>query len=60
MKLQGSGPSGPEILQSQTSQSGKNRLLLNRFAVIHGRLNILKPYRDTAKVRGPRFTAGLP
>jgi len=38
MKLQGSRPSGREILQSQIGQSSKNRPALNRLAVIHGRL----------------------
>jgi hypothetical protein len=38
MKLQGSGVSSREILQSQIGQNSKNRLALNRLAVVHGRL----------------------
>jgi hypothetical protein len=38
MKLQGSGPSDPKILQYQIGQSSKNRLTLNQLVVIHGRL----------------------
>jgi hypothetical protein len=38
MKLQGSGLSSRQILQSQISLNGKNRLQVNRLAVVHGRL----------------------
>ena len=38
MKLQGSGPSGPKILQTQIRQTSKNRFTFNRLAVVHGRL----------------------
>lgn len=38
MKLQGSRSSDRKILQSQISLNGKNRLQVNRLAVVHGRL----------------------
>jgi hypothetical protein len=40
-KLQGSGPSGSNTLQSQIAQSPKNRLTFNRLAVVHGRLEMV-------------------
>src|SRR5258708_1753162 len=38
MKLQGSRPSGPESLQSQTRPRTENRLSIRRLHVIHGQL----------------------
>jgi hypothetical protein len=55
MKLQGSPSSGPKILQSQTSQSGKNRIALNRLAVVHGRQDRMEP-NDEYKERDRRTT----
>jgi hypothetical protein len=37
MKLQGSGLSSRQILQSQISPSGKNRIQINRLTIVHGR-----------------------
>jgi hypothetical protein len=37
-KLQGSGPSSPETLQSKTGQRAENRLTFNSLDVVHGRL----------------------
>jgi hypothetical protein len=36
-KLQGSGPSSPETLQSKTGQRAENRLTFNSLDVVHGR-----------------------
>jgi hypothetical protein len=51
MKLQGSRPSGREILQIQIRQSPENRLAFNRLAVVHGRLtsifvNMERQFKD--------------
>ena len=40
-KLQGSRPSGCEILQSQIGQNPKNRLTFSRLAIVHARLLII-------------------
>jgi hypothetical protein len=43
MKLQGSGASSREILQTQISLSAKNRFKIKGMIVVHGRLHRLAP-----------------